>query len=374
MRSKLALTITAASVLAFAASSFAAQFNANTYMPDSHPLGNLGYHDFAKDLRERTNGAVDFKVFAGGVLVPPRASLSAIGDNIAQIGFFAGTYTPKELPIANLVGALAFENTDPLVQLFAVTEFSLTNPAQLEEWQRNRVVFGGGYATPPYNLFCTSEIRTLDDMRGKKLRMPGGVYERWARHLGAVSVNVSSNEMYTGLEKGALDCAANANDALKSHSLWEVAKFTTLSEAGVYYSGAMYAYNPTFWAKLTPEQRKTLFDTMAIHMVRTTVGYEVMHNEILEWAKQNGVKVIEPAEDMKRKTAEFVEQERKDLVTRAEQEGLRNAESLVNEYLRLVAKWDERLTAVDRRDEKALVALLSGEIYGRIDPATYGVR
>ena len=94
----------------FASLAQAEQYNANTYMPDSHPLGKLGHIDFAEDVKARSDGAIDFKVFTGGVLVPPRASLSAIGDDIAQVGFFAGTYTPKELPVANLVASLALDN------------------------------------------------------------------------------------------------------------------------------------------------------------------------------------------------------------------------------------------------------------------------
>lgn len=352
----------------------AQQYNANTYMPDNHPLGKLGYIDFAEDVKKRTNGRIAFKVYTGGVLVAPRASLAAIGDNIAQVGFFAGTYTPKELPVANLVGSLAFANTDPLVQVFAVTEFSMKNPTQLAEWRRNRVVFGGGYATPPYNLFCTSAIRTLADIKGKKLRMPGGVYERWARHVGAVSVNISSNEMYSGLEKRALDCAANANDALRSHSLWEVAKNVSVTNAGVYYSGAMYAYNPAFWSKLPVDDRRTLFSTMAANIVRTTIGYAKIHEETLAWAAAKGVKVVEPAEDLKAKTREFVAVDRVKLVEQAKADGIADADAIVEDYLRYVTKWEQTLKEVNRNDEARLVQLMEKEIFGVIDVAAYGVK
>lgn len=365
-----ALAATALQVMPVAAE----QFNANTYMPETHPLGKLGLMDFSEDVKGRTDGAIDFKVFTGGVLVPPRASLSAIGDDIAQVGFFAGTYTPKELPVANLVASLAFENTDPLVQALASTEFSMTNQAQLDEWQRNKIVFGGGYSTPPYNLFCSSRVETLDDLQGKKLRMPGGVYERWAEYMGAVPVNISSNEMYTGLEKGALDCAGNANDALKSHSLWEVADSATLTEAGVYYSGAMYGYNPRFWAGLSSEQREVLFDAMAEHIVHTTLGYQQMHNETLTWAEEQGLEVIEPAADLTEKTAEFVRQDRSSLIERTDDEGVvSNPQEVVDDYLRLVEKWEGLLADVDRSDRDAVASLVKDEIYGKIDAASYGV-
>ncbi|WP_137391581.1 C4-dicarboxylate TRAP transporter substrate-binding protein [Rhodoligotrophos defluvii] len=348
------------------------EYTANTYMPDTQPLGKFGYIDFAKDIAKVSNGEITFKVFLGGVLVPPRASLSAIGDNIAQLGYFAGTYTPKELPVANLVASLAFESTDMVAQVLAVTEFSFTNEAQLKEWKDNKVVFGGGFSTPPYNLFCTTEVKTLADMAGKRVRMPGGVYERWARFVGATPVNISSNEMYTGLEKGALDCAGNSNDALKSHSLWEVAKFANMVRAGVYFSGAMYGLNPGFWAGLTPEQRKVMLDTMAVHVVRTTLGYEKENEEILAWAQEKGVKVVEPAEDLKAKTAEFISEDRKAQVSGPG--AMEGAQAIIDDYLRILNRWTELLKTIDRKDETQVVALLKKEVYDKLDPATYGVQ
>lgn len=351
----------------------AEQYNANTYFPDNHALARLGLIDFAADLRERTGGEIDFKVFTSGTLVPPRASLSAIGDNIAQVGFFAGTYTPAELPVANLVASLAFENTDMLVQALASTEFSLTNEAQLAEWKDNRVVFGGGYSTPPYNLFCTVPIRTAEDMKGKRLRMPGGVYERWAQHLGAVSVNISSNEMYTGLERGALDCASNANDALVSHSLHEVVDHAVITENGVYYSGAMYGYNPGFWAGLKPEQRSTLFDGMATHIVRTTMGYAAEHEEALAFAREQGVEVVAPDESLRAATEEFIKADRAKLIEDARSAGIEGAAAIVEDYSRLVDKWETLLSGIDRDDQEAVAALLKQEVYDKLDAAGYGL-
>lgn len=358
--------------LTCAAAAKANEYMANTYMPDTHPLGKLGYIDFAEDIANASNGEMTFNVFTGGVLVPPRASLSAIGDNIAQIGYFAGTYTPSELPVANLVGSLAFENTDMLAQMLAVTEFSFTNEAQLREWADNNVIFGGGFSTPPYNLFCTSEISTLADIQGKRVRMPGGVYERWARFVGAAPVNISSNEMYTGLERGALDCAGNSNDALRSHSLWEVAKFANMVRAGVYFSGAMYGISPTFWAGLSLDQRKLLLDTMAVHIVRTTFGYEEENEEALAWAKENGVQEIEPAEDLVAKTAEFMASDRETLV---ESSGaIEDAQALVDDYIRILDRWVELLETVDRTNEDEVVTLLKTEVYDKLDLSTYGTR
>ncbi len=368
-------SLVAAAVVAAATAAHAESYNAATYFPDAHPLAKISYLDFAKGLDARTKGAIQLKVFTGGVLVPPRASLSAVKDGIAQVGFFAGTYTPKELPVNNFVSEMAFANLDPFVANFAATEFGFTNPAQLAEWKANGVIFAGGYSTPPYLLFCNKPVTSLAEIKGKKLRMPGGVHERWARTVGAVSVNVSSNEMYTGLEKGALDCASNPADALKSQSLWEVAKHVTPIELGTYYAGALYAVNPAFWKKLPAAQRKMLFDEMAAYNIRTLVSYVKMAGDVLQEAKGKGVTVHAPADDLKAAVKRFGAEEAGNIAKLGKEKyGLAKPEALMAQYQKVIDKWSGLLKNVNRNDEAALTALMRREIFDKLDLNTYGTR
>ena len=74
------------------------------------------------NVAEETNGEVNFnsrRWFSAAA----RGSLQGVRDGVAQVTYHAGTYTPSELPVANLIGNFAFYNTDPMVMAFASTEF-----------------------------------------------------------------------------------------------------------------------------------------------------------------------------------------------------------------------------------------------------------
>ena len=180
------------------------EYAANIFFGPELTLTKFAYTEFAKRVAEATNGEISFKVYTGGVLIPPRASMEGLADNIAQVGYHAGTYTPDKIPRHNLISELSFVATDYFVTALASTEISFTMPELEQEWKANGVVYGGGYSTLPYVLQCNTKIETLADVKGKRLRMPGAIWDRWATAMGAVSVNVPSSEIFTGLGEFSL--------------------------------------------------------------------------------------------------------------------------------------------------------------------------
>ena len=46
---------------------------------------------------------------------------------------------------------------------------------------------------------CSSPMKSLKDLKGKRLRTAGAALSRWAESIGAVPVNVPSSEMYQGV-------------------------------------------------------------------------------------------------------------------------------------------------------------------------------
>ena len=202
-------------------------FIANSFYDAEHPLSKFGYVEWADTVREISGGDLNPEVYTGTVLLAPRASLQGARDNIANVANIAAVYTPSELPVANAVQELGFNYSDPLTAIFAVADFSIHNEVQQKEWTNNGIVYLGAYATPPYILFCSKPVRTLEEIKGKRIRTAGSSVSKWVEEVGGIPVNVPSSEMYTGLERGTLDCATNAANDLIDRSLWEVAPYTT---------------------------------------------------------------------------------------------------------------------------------------------------
>lgn len=373
MKTTFILKSTAIVFITMTSTATAENYNANHFFAERHSMVRGPYVDFAKRVAEETNGEVNFTVFSAGSLLPPAASLQGVRDGVAQVTYHAGTYTPSELPIANLIGDMAFYNTDPLVMAFASTEFGLTNPEQLAEWKANGVVYGGGYSTSEYFMQCNTSIQTLKDIKGKRLRMAGGAWSRFAEYVQAVPVSIPSSEMYTGLDSGSLDCAVAAADALDSFSLKDVVTHMNTLAIGNYYAGFEWGYNAAFWQSLSPENRRVLFNQMAYYLGQHRVEFDKDVEAAVQSAKEGGMIVVEADDTLKNALDAFVAADEAVLIANAKERGVTDPEAIIASFKALVDKWDVLLAKVDTKDVEALAALARSEIYDKIDEATYGL-
>src|SRR5690606_10179053 len=237
------------------------ELNASIWFPESQPLTRYGYMEWAKKVEKASDGDLKINVFTDTTLLPVVAHLSGLRDGIADITYHAGTYTPSDLPEDNVLAVLGIVQEDPLLTTFAVADFYMNDPDMQALWKRQKITFLGAYASVPYVLICRKKVENIGDLKGLKLRTAGPVYAEWARSVGAAPVNVPSSEMFTGLDKGQIDCAVMGANELKTRSLWDVAKHVNLANLGPYFAGWEWAMNRAKWNKLTDAQRRILLDT-----------------------------------------------------------------------------------------------------------------
>ena len=268
--------------------------------------------------------------------------------------------------------AMGLDNT--MATALAMSEFALTDAEMQERYKQLGIVFLGGFATPQYILMCTKPITTLADLQGVKIRTPGAVQADWARSIGAVPVTVPSTEMFTGLEKGQLDCAANAGNDLKTRSLWDVAKHVSPVSLGLYFHGWLYAANRDWWQGLSPEHRRVLMNTIAESIPETMIGYIGDTDEALAEASEHGVTIHEVDPEVQQSVDDFAATEGPKAAdaTGREKFGLEDPEGLVERFQATYDRWVGLLEGVDTNDAQAVAALFKQEVYDKLDETGYG--
>lgn len=373
-RNTLTLAVGALVLPVVASSAHAAtSFIANSFYDQQHPHSRYGYIEWAEMVKELSNGELQPEVYTGTVLLAPRANLQGIQDNVVQVAHHAAIYTPSEMPVANAVQELGFNYDDPLIGILAVTDFSLNNPTQLAEWEELDIVYLGAYNTPSYVLFCREPVRNLEELRGKRIRTAGSTVSAWVEQAGGTPVNVPSSEMYSGLDRGSLDCASNAANDLIDRSLWEVAEHTTLLPTGMYWSGPQWGFNSGFWASLSDEERDVFKEATANAMTRMIVQFLNASETALEEAAAHGNNIYQPEEDLMASVEAFRDEALANVYDKARDEyGVEDPEALIDDFIATYEKWDALISEVDREDAEALAELAMEEIYNKL-PADYGI-
>ncbi|WP_237173661.1 TRAP transporter substrate-binding protein [Paracandidimonas lactea] len=126
----------------------------------------------------------------------------------------------------------------------------------------------------PQMMFCNGDISSVDDLKGKKVRVFTASMSRLVEALGATPVTLQFSEVYLALQRGVADCGVTAPSAGNSGKWPEVTKvFVPLSLS---YSVQGHLMNLDRWNSLTPDQQKTLqvkFDEMEARMWDIAADY-----------------------------------------------------------------------------------------------------
>ncbi len=348
------------------------EFNANVFYSEGVPMSGVGYGEWAKVLEKESNGVLKAKVFYGGVLAPPKASLTAVSDGVAEVGHIPAMYTPSDLPVSNLLHELSANFTDSLAMMAALTEYNFTNKELQDQYKKWNLFFAGAYSTPEYRIFCRDKVTTLDEMKGKKIRTLGAGSALLVEQMGGIPVNVPSSEMYSGLEKGILDCAANAVSDLKARSLWDVSEHTTLISLGIFYVGPQWGVRTSFWDKLDIDARKAFFKACALGMPRIYQEYKQSNDTAMKEADSHGVTFHEPSNEMADMIKKFEANNIERAIKVGKEKGMvADPEKFIGDFISLYEKWVKLLADVDRNNAEAVAEILMTNIYDKVDVANY---
>jgi TRAP-type C4-dicarboxylate transport system substrate-binding protein len=143
----------------------------------------------------------------------------------------------------------AQEATRVFWQLYEAT------PALKNEYRDVKVLAVWAHDTG--HVFTKSKpIKTLDDLRGLKIRAPGPVQTSMLSALGAVPLTMPAGEIYDSLERGVIDGLITGSSAISSFRLDQVARYATLAD--FYVATMIVAMNHQSYKKLSSEDRALL--------------------------------------------------------------------------------------------------------------------
>ncbi|WP_375211360.1 TRAP transporter substrate-binding protein [Hyphococcus sp.] len=180
----------------------------------------------AQFITEMSGGAMTVRVFAAGELVSAFESFDAVSNGAADMYHGAEYYWVGKSPGFNFFTAVPFGMT--ISEIMAWTEFGGGQPLWDELSAKfNIKPIAAGNSGHQLGGWFKKEIKSLEDLRGLKMRMPG-LGGEVLRRIGASAVAISGGEIYPALQSGAID-------ATEWVGPWNDLAFGFYQEAKYYY-------------------------------------------------------------------------------------------------------------------------------------------
>ncbi|HEV7815390.1 MAG TPA: TRAP transporter substrate-binding protein DctP, partial [Janthinobacterium sp.] len=247
---------------------------------------------FASEVEKRTNGALKFAVYPGASLVKTNSQFSALRKGALDLSLVPISYAGGELPELNIglmpglvtsyEQSASWKNAEVGREL---NKFLLDKGVVMLSW----VWQAGGVASRG------KPIVDPEDAKGLKVRGGSREMDMILKEAGAAVVSIPSNEIYSGMQTGALDAAMTSSTSLISFHLEEVSKALTTGRGKAY------------WFMLEPlMMSKAVFDKLPKEQqqVLMTVGAE-MEKFGLAAAKEDDNEVAKVYQKAGAKTADL---------------------------------------------------------------------
>ena len=255
------------------------------FFPPSHIQCKTA-EEWSREVEKRTGGRVKITTYPGGSLTKAPQCYDGVVNGISDMGMSCFAYTLGRFPLLEgLDIPLGYPNG--LVASRVATE--MVQKYAPKEVENVKVLYI--HAHGPGILASRKPVKTLEDMRGLKVRATG-LSAKIVESLGGVPVAMSQPETYESLQKGVVEATLCPVETLKGWKQGEVINSVTDS-SGIGYTTAMFVVmNKNKWDSLPADIQQIIEQVSAEWVDKHGEAWNQADREGDEFVKQLGHETI----------------------------------------------------------------------------------
>jgi len=258
---------------------------------------------WCKDMTVVTQGRIEIQYFGAGEILPATQIWDAIANGVVDIAFSYGAYWRGKTPLSLYSEGLPYTAPD-LSDLKA-----LFYEYGIEDIIRKAYAQQGVHLLRPIPAFYTTMIgkfpvTSVDDLRKKKVRAGGPIAEM-LKAGGIPTVYMQTVEVYSALERGAIDCAIGGPISyMYDMGFHEVAKYILLPGTGPEADEILM--NPKTWQSLPKDLQMILYNSAGELSHKIEANYWARDRKLLRtMIDKHGVKTTTLPEAEQKKMAGY---------------------------------------------------------------------
>jgi len=272
-------------LLAVPVESQAVELKMSHFMPTKHTQHKV-MAKWAQTIQEKSGGELTVTIFPGGALGKPPHQFDNAVKGITDIAFAIHSYTPGRFPLTSAL-RLPFlvQNGEKGSEIL----WEMSQKYLQDEYKKVKVLWT--FCHGPGQIHTTKkQIKTLEDLKGLKLRTPGPIMSKVLKKLGAVPVPMPITQVYTALERKTIDGVCGPWEIMRPFRFYELTKYTTVVD--IYTLTFFEVMNKDKYNSLPANLKKTLDDNSGLKMsIAAVKAHDKADKPAYELCLKKGIKV-----------------------------------------------------------------------------------
>jgi TRAP-type mannitol/chloroaromatic compound transport system substrate-binding protein len=253
--------------------------------------GTTGYklfETFCNSMVELSGGEIAFKPFPEGSIAGDFQTYDAVRNGVIDGQNIFWTRWPSRMPAAVFLTSFPLSPARPDVWDTAYYSYGLIDIAR-ELYAKNGLFFVGNVHHDLNLIHSKNPIRSLDDFKGVKIRMPGGMIAESFAAIGARTTLLPGSEVYPALEKGTIDAADFVGPAINYDlGFHQVTKYVIMGPASMptlhqAVDPMDIAFSMRVWKSLSAPMQKLI--EAATHSYSLTHYTGIQKANVAAWPK-----------------------------------------------------------------------------------------
>jgi len=259
------------------------KFKAVAFLPVNNS-NVTGFHIFAKQVNKKFKDNLEIEVIGGPEITPPFQLHEAVRKGVIDMALTSCGYYPSLLWEAQ---SAMFTNKN-YKEIAQTKYFEVMSKLHKDV---GLIWLGAGTLDLNFYLYSNPPVKATKGFKGKKIRV-FPPFIPLIKSLGAVPINLPMGDIYTAMERGAVDGFVMTNTGFVSDFSWnEVTKH--VYKYPLYEATAVILVNPKKWNALPADVQKAIIAFKAKEIDPAIASY---YRELAgkEWKKMtdSGVKSI----------------------------------------------------------------------------------
>lgn len=265
----------------------------SSWAPPTHFVNSKIWPEWGAMVEKATEGRVKSKIEYK--LASPPKQFGVVRDGIADAAWIFHGYNTRYVATQ----AVEMPGLGTSGEAAAVAYWQVHEKYLKKANEHRGVVLVGLHSHGPAVIHTKKPITSLADLKGLKIRVPGGVGSLVGRALGVTAVKLPAPKVYESLSSGVADGVFMPIEVQKSFRLKEVVQNVTIMPGGLYYGSFGFILNPRMLSKLSKKDQAAIMSVSGAEFAKLGRHWDTADTIGREDAMKSGTKIAVASDAIK---------------------------------------------------------------------------